>query len=52
MFGLNKIKKKISSVLNFSNANSKPEKFSMQDIEMLVDSEDQISLNGPKLKNF
>ena len=52
MFGLNKIKKKISFVLNFSNANSKPEKFSMKIIEMLVDSEDQISLNGPKLKNF
>ena len=32
---------KMSSVLNISNANSKPEEFSLNDIEMLVDSEEQ-----------
>ena len=32
---------KMSSVLNISNANSNPEEFSLNDIEMLVDSEEQ-----------
>ena len=32
---------KMSSVLNISNANSKPAEFSLNDIEMLVDSEEQ-----------
>ena len=31
----------MSSVLNISNANSKSEEFSLNDIEMLVDSEEQ-----------
>ena len=31
----------MSSVLNVSNANSKSEEFSLKDIEMLVDSEEQ-----------
>ena len=40
-FEQKKLKIKMSSILNFSNANSKPEEFSIKDIEMLVDSEEQ-----------
>ena len=40
----------MSSVLNVSNANSKSEEFSLKDIEVLVDSEERIGLNGPTLE--
>ena len=30
----------MSSVMNISNVNSKPEEFNLKDIEMLVDSEE------------
>ena len=32
---------KMSSLLNVSNASSKPEEFSLKDIEVLVDCEEQ-----------
>ena len=40
-FDLKELQIKMSSVLNVSNANSKLEEFSIKDIEMLVDSEEQ-----------
>ena len=40
-FDLNEIKIKMSSVVNVSNDSSKPEEFSIKDIEVFVDSEEQ-----------
>ena len=41
-----------SSVLNVSNANSKPEEFSIKDIEMLVDSKEQNWFKQVHIGNF
>ena len=35
------LQRKMSSVINVSNANSKPEKFSLKDIKLFLDSKEQ-----------
>ena len=41
VFDLKELNIKMSAVLNVSNESSKPQEFSVKDIEMLVDSEEQ-----------
>ena len=51
-FGLKELKIKMSSVLNVSNDSDKPEEFSIKDIEVFVDSEEQKWFKGAHVGKF